>query len=61
MSTPAERAQARREQRIEHINEQVRDGSLTIRVMTDEERARWAPDPRARGAERPSRGRAVRR
>ena len=40
-----ERAEKRRLERLALIDEQVREGSLTIRQMTPDERLRWArPD-----------------
>ncbi|MFL5835382.1 MAG: hypothetical protein ACJ76K_02200 [Solirubrobacteraceae bacterium] len=40
-----ERAEKRRLERLALIDEQVREGSLTIRQMTPDERKRWArPD-----------------
>ena len=46
--------EARREQALADIREQVADGSLTIRQMTDEERARYGS---ARKTARPARSR----
>ena len=43
MKTARERADERREQKLELIREQVASGSLVIRVMTDEERERYPP------------------
>ena len=40
--TQRERDQAAREAKLERINEQVSTGDLTIRKMTDAERAKWA-------------------
>ncbi len=37
------RLAAERAERIARIAEQVADGSLTVRPMTDEERAKWGP------------------
>ena len=41
--TQREREQAQREEKLDRMKEQVDDGSLTIRKMTDEERARFKP------------------
>jgi hypothetical protein len=35
-----EREAERRRQKLEHVEEQIRSGSLTVRQMTPEERAR---------------------
>ena len=45
MVTPAERAAERRRERLEAMKRQVKDGSLTIRKMTPEERKRYPPKP----------------
>jgi hypothetical protein len=46
MKTQRERAEEKREKRLEDVNRQVQSGSLTIRAMTDEERKRFPPpDP----------------
>jgi hypothetical protein len=37
----SERAADQRRQQLEQVREQLRSGSLTIRQMTPEERARW--------------------
>jgi hypothetical protein len=37
----------KRREKLRRIEEQIRDGSLTVRKMTREERARWAPSDRA--------------
>lgn len=45
-----ERAEKRRLERLALIDEQVREGSLTIRQMTPAERKRWArPDKDGEG------------
>ncbi len=41
LATPAERQKAAYEQKLEDIKEQVDDGSLTIRQMTDEEKHKY--------------------
>jgi hypothetical protein len=53
MITQADRAAERRRVKLEEIQQQVKDGSLTIRKMTAEERKRYPP--------RPSKGRGRRR
>jgi hypothetical protein len=53
MITQADRAAERRRVKLEEIQQQVKDGSLTIRKMTAEERKRYPP--------RPSTGRGRRR
>jgi hypothetical protein len=45
MLTQADRAAERRRARLEEIEKQVKDGSLTIREMTPEERKRYPPQP----------------
>ena len=50
--TPAERAAEKRREKLEQVQEQIRNGSLKVRQMTPEERARGA---------RPSDGRPRRR
>jgi hypothetical protein len=40
--TQRERDQAAREAKLERIQDQVTSGDLTIRKMSDEERAKWA-------------------
>jgi len=46
LSPTAKRAQARREERLEMIRQQVEEGTLTIRQMTPEERKANPPQPR---------------
>ncbi len=45
MSTHWERQQKAREEKLKNIKEQVEDGSLVIRKMTDEERKANPPRP----------------
>jgi len=52
MLTQADRAAARRSEKLEAIRSQVKEGSLTIRKMTTAERERYP-----QRAPRPSRGR----
>ena len=47
-SPTAQRQQKRREERLALIDEQVKDGSLTIRQMTPEERRQNPPQDRSR-------------
>jgi len=56
MKTTRERAEERREAKLEQIREQVESGSLVIRTMTDEERERYPPRPapERRGSRRPA-------
>jgi hypothetical protein len=49
MLSQADRAAERRRVKLEEIQQQIKDGSLTIRKMTPEERKRYPPrPPRAR-------------
>lgn len=50
MKTTRERAEERRQAKLESVKEQVESGSLVIRRMTAEERDRYPPRP-----ERPAR------
>jgi hypothetical protein len=45
MATQADRAAERRLTKLEDVQRQVKDGSLTIRKMTAEERKRYPPKP----------------
>jgi len=54
MSTPQERAEERRKEKLDALKEQVDEGSLVIRQMTAKERKKWgvkAPTSQARGAD----------
>ena len=51
-ATARERAERKREEKLENVREEVEAGSLVIRQMTDEERARY---PRRENAPRPKR------
>lgn len=55
MKTARERAEEKRVAKLEVVREQVEDGTLVIRQMTDEERERYPPKPE--GSERPRRSR----
>jgi signal recognition particle GTPase len=52
MKTQRERAEEKRKQKLEAVQQQVDDGSLTIRSMTPEERKKYAkpegPRPKRR-------------
>ena len=43
MKTTRERAEEKRAEKLERVREQVQNGSLVIRQMTDEERRRYPP------------------
>ncbi len=45
MKSTRQRAQEKREAKLEHVREQLETGSLVIRKMTDEERLRYPPRP----------------
>ena len=45
VKTARERADEKREAKLESVREQVESGSLVIRQMTDEERRRYPPVP----------------
>lgn len=51
MLTQADRAAEKRRVKLEEIERQLRDGSLTIRKMTAKERKRFPPRP-AKGTRR---------
>jgi hypothetical protein len=51
--TQSERAAKRRAEQLENVQQQIRSGSLVVRQMTAEERAKWA----RRGTKRPARPR----
>jgi hypothetical protein len=53
MKSTRERAEEKRELKLQQVKEQVENGSLVIRKMTDEERRLYPPRP-AR-TKRPSR------
>ena len=46
MKTPKERDEEKRREKLEQIEAQVREGSLVIRQMTDDERERNQPKER---------------
>ena len=45
MPSPEERKADRRQVKLDEVDRQVREGSLTVRKMTDEERAKYPPQP----------------
>jgi hypothetical protein len=45
MKTSRERAEEKRQEKLELVQEQVTSGSLVIRKMTEEERRRYPPRP----------------
>jgi hypothetical protein len=45
MRTARERAEDKRQEKLELVREQVESGSLVIRKMTEDERRRYAPRP----------------
>jgi hypothetical protein len=53
MKSARERAEEKREEKLDLVREQVQSGSLKIRQMTDEERRRYPPRPAP--AKRPGR------
>ncbi|MFN2615634.1 MAG: hypothetical protein ABR581_00765 [Thermoleophilaceae bacterium] len=55
MKSTRERADERRQEKLDHVQEQIAEGSLTVRKMTAKERAAHPPRPR------PERGRGSRR
>ena len=55
MITQAERAAARREEKLQEVERQVKEGSLTIRKLTAKERKRFPPQTRKAPAKAPRR------
>jgi hypothetical protein len=45
VKTARERAEEKRQEKLEHVREMVECGSLVIRKMTDEERRLYPPPP----------------
>jgi hypothetical protein len=45
MKTTRERAEEKRQEKLELVQQQLESGSLVIRQMTDEERRRYPPRP----------------
>jgi predicted nucleotidyltransferase len=55
MITQAERAAARRQEKLQEVERQVKEGSLKIRKLTAKERKQFPPQPHktpAKGARR---------
>jgi hypothetical protein len=53
MKSGREKAEEKRQAKLAQVQEQVEDGSLVIRKMTDEERQKYPPRPeRPKGAKR---------
>lgn len=52
MKSTREKAEERRQEKLERVREQVASGSLVIRPMTDDERRRYPP-PVAKPKRRP--------
>jgi hypothetical protein len=46
MKSPTERAEERRREKLDAMEEQIRAGSLVVRKMTADERERNPPKPR---------------
>jgi hypothetical protein len=54
MKSGREKAEERRQAKLAQVEEQVKDGSLVIRQMTDEERRQYPPRPeRPKGTKGP--------
>jgi hypothetical protein len=51
--TQKERAASRRRELLDNVQQQIRNGTLVVRQMTPEERARWARSSGGRRASRP--------
>ena len=45
MKTPRERAEEKRQEKLDLVREQVENGSLVIRKMTKDERRLYPPKP----------------
>jgi hypothetical protein len=45
MKTGREKAEEKRQEKLAQVQEQVEEGSLVIRQMTDEERRKYPPRP----------------
>jgi anti-sigma28 factor (negative regulator of flagellin synthesis) len=52
VKTPKERADERRQEKLAQIQQQIEEGSLTVRKMTAKERAAHPPRPRGAGRRR---------
>jgi hypothetical protein len=51
MATPSERAEQQRQNKLEELDRLVKDGTVTVRQMTDAEREKYPP-PTAEELER---------
>jgi hypothetical protein len=45
LKTPRERAEEKRQEKLDLVREQVENGSLVIRKMTKDERRQYPPKP----------------
>jgi hypothetical protein len=45
VTTARQRAEEKRNEKLEHVRSQVASGELVVRQMTDEERRRYPPRP----------------
>ncbi len=57
MKTGREKAEEKRQAKLAQVQEQVEDGSLVIRQMTEEERRKYPPRPERPKGTKGSRGR----
>jgi hypothetical protein len=57
VKTARERAEEKRLAKLDVVREQVEDGTLVIRQMTDEERERYPPKPEQTDRPKRPRGR----
>jgi hypothetical protein len=57
MKTGREKAEEKRQEKLAQVQEQVEDGSLVIREMTEEERRKYPPRPERPKGTKGSRGR----
>jgi hypothetical protein len=57
MKSGREKAEERRQAKLAQVEEQVKDGSLVIRQMTDEERRKYPPRPERPKGTKGTRGR----
>ena len=51
--TQKERAARRRQELLDNVQQQIRNGTLVVRQMTPEERARWTRSARNRRTAKP--------
>ena len=57
MKSGREKAEEKRQEKLAQVQEQVDEGSLVIRQMTEEERQRYPPRPERPKGTKGSRGR----